>query len=173
MQIFSSTRNTWERKPSEVVWMRPSFSRAADSLCYRSHLPAGSLKRTSRPLWDTCSNRPLILWRSQTQSPSASQLYRAEVITPQENARKPSAPNTHLFRIRVSILEYLVLCAVNVGKHSGTNPHLLYTREPTLENGFMCVVNLENPSGKAQLCVNIKAFRLEQCNIIAANVGNS
>ena len=96
-----------------------------------------------------------------------------KLITHGKNARKPLVPHIHLFRTRVSTLEDLVLCAVNVGKHSGTNPHLLYTREPTLENGFMCVVNLENPSGKAQLCVNIKAFRLEQCNIIAANVGNS
>jgi len=172
VQIFSSTRNTWERKPSEVVWMRPSFSRAADSLCYRSHLPAGSLKRTSQPLWDTCSNRLLILWRSQTKSPSVSQLYRAEVVTPQENAGKPSAPNTHLFRIRVSILEYLVLCAVNVGKHSGTNLHLLCTRECTLEKTFMCVVNVGNPLGEAQFFINIEEFILGQGNTSAANVGN-
>ena len=122
-------------------------------------------------MWDTCSNRPLILWRSQIQAPNVSQLYRAEVITPQENARKPSAPNTHLFRIRVSILEYLVLCAVNVGKHSGTNPHLLCTREYTLEK-TICVVNVGNPLSEAQSSINIEEFILGQGNTSAANVGN-
>ena len=71
----------------------------------------------------------------------------------------------------MSILEYLVLCAVNVGKHSGTNPHLLCTREYTLEK-TICVVNVGNPLSEAQSSINIEEFILGQGNTNAANVGN-
>ena len=142
-------------------------------MCHRSHCAVGSLKRTSQPSWDIYSNRPLILWRSQTQSPSAGQLHKAgKAVTPGENARKPSAPNTHLFRTMVSTVEDSVLCAVNVGKHSSTNPHLFCTRESTLEKSFMYVVNVENLLGKAQPSINIEEFILGQGSTSAANVGN-
>ena len=107
-----------------------------------------------------------MLGRSQTQSHSAGELYKAEkVITPGENTRRTLVQNTHLFRTTV-------LYAVNVGKHSGTSLHLLYTRDSILEKDIMSLVNVKNPFGKAQPSVNMERLTLGPGNTSVANVGS-
>lgn len=148
------------------MWTGPLLSRAGDPVVWESPLPVERLRRTcclARGIW---GKRPLVLGRSQRKSPSAGQHYKAEkVITPGENARMPSVPNTRLFRTTV-------LCAVNVGKHSGTNLHLSYTRDTILEKDIMSFVNAENPLGRALPSVNMERLTLGPGNTSAANVGS-
>lgn len=146
--------------------MRLYLLRAPESMCQGSLLLLGK----SWPAWDIC--RPLILWSSWIQPPSADQLHQAKVIIPPESARKSSALNTHLFRTGVSTLKGHVLCAGNVGKHSGTNQRLLCTREFILGKDFICLSKVANLLDKTQLSIRIKKFILIQDQRSAANVEN-
>ena len=94
------------------------------------------------------------------------------IIIPWDNARKPLAVTTHLFRTRAALLADSVLCVVNVGNLLPMAVNSIIMRDFTLEEGLMIAMNKGNPLPEALPSVIIREFTLDKGFMPAVNVGN-
>ena len=110
--------------------------------------------------------------RSQIQLPTAWKLYKAKkVIVPGENARKSSAPNTHLFRTRVPTLKDSFVCSKCGRKFKYRSSFVVHQKVHAGDRRYECG-DCANLLEEVQSSFHIKKFILRQGSTSAANVGN-